>query len=130
MGFTHYWSRGQAEIPLDLWQQALAKIRPIVAQNKALLSDIEVSDERIFFNGCYETFHVERVLSPEAFTFCKTAQKPYDPVVVACLVILATTLKGDDCGFAWSSDGRWPKEHATGLELSGIPLADAVGPSR
>jgi hypothetical protein len=139
MGYTHYWNRDQKTIPQALWNKALEKIRPIVAKHAGLLSDVEVSDSAIFFNGCYETFHIPRVATPandatrdlgNMWAFCKTAGKAYDPVVVACLVILATTLKGQPVGFTWSSDGTWPQEHAVGLEVSGIPRKEAVGPTK
>lgn len=128
MGYTHYWNRDQAEIPLNKWQQAIEQIRPIIKANTEALElrDIELSDETIFFNGQYETFVVERRTG--GFGFCKTAHKPYDAAVIACLLILDHALSGDPVGFEWSSDGRWPQEHASGIELSGLPQDDLRGP--
>jgi len=137
MGYTHYWSRDKAEIPLPLWRKAIAKIRPILEQNAEILEDVEVTDSVVFFNGQCETFVMPRIATPgcdETRTlgnmgdFCKTAERDYDPVVVACLVILTSTLKGTPVGFTWASDGKWPKDHESGLKLSGLPALEAVGP--
>jgi len=93
------------------------------------LKDITLSDSLIFFNGQHETFVMPRVANEgceatrdlgNMWAFCKTAAKRYDPVVVACLLILDHVLSGDSVGFSWSSDGTWPKEHSEGIELSGI----------
>ena len=132
MGYTHYWERKQAEIPLNKWQQAIERIRPIIEANTAALglTDIEVTDDVIFFNGQHETFVVRRVLGPGQYTFCKTAHKRYDAAVIACLLILDYTLAGEPVGFQWSSDGNWPEEHASGIELSGLPQDDLRGPRK
>jgi len=96
-----------------------------------------LSDDRIFFNGQYETFVVQRCHKKntithgegvEYFSFCKTAMKEYDPVVVACLLVLDHVLATDPVGFQWSSDGDWPNEHSMGIELTGLPLDDLRGP--
>jgi len=113
------------------------QVRPIIDKHQGILSDIEVSDDRIFFNGQHETFIVQRCFKhpypgsekiPDHFTFCKTAMKEYDPVVVACLLILDNVLATDPVGFRWSSDGDWPSDHSMGVELSGIPFEDHRGP--
>src|SRR3990167_2604819 len=64
-------------------------------------------DQRACGGGCsYETFQVDRVLQPEKrlyllerngrySEFCKTAFRPYDLVVTACLVILKYCLPGE-----------------------------------
>lgn len=138
MGYTHYWRRDEAEIPQELWDEAISKIRPIVAEHSKLLSDVEITEDVIFFNGGHETFFVQRIFEhPEwvtqgyrdsagFFRFCKTARKPYDKVVVACLVVLATVLRDAEVGFRWSSDGE-TGDHAEGLRISGVPEALAVG---
>ncbi len=60
------------------------------------------TDSKVCFNGCeqdaHETFYVERNNAqpewrkgdPQHFSFCKTARKPYDVVVVACLIALSS----------------------------------------
>ncbi len=103
------------------------------------LSDIELSDDLILFNGQHETFVMIRAARESCeetrdlgttFGFCKTAAKRYDPVVVACLLILDHVLAGDPVGFSWSSDGTWPKEHADGIELSGLEFNLLTGARR
>ena len=136
MGYTHYWDRKKPDIPLTLWHRAVEQIRPIIEANKGVLSDIDISDEWIFFNGQCETFIVQRCFKSDYpqmregghFDFCKTRQREYDPVVVACLLIFDYVLADDPVGFHWNSDGDWPQEHAGGIELAGIPFDDMKGP--
>lgn len=124
MGYTHYWEKDS--IPAEDWARVVKRVRPILEAHASILSDVEIDDEVIFFNGQCETFVVERA-SRKDFDFCKTAAREYDPVVVACILIL-----DEECPdrFAWSSDGRWPKEHAGGIELAGLTPESARGPSR
>lgn len=137
MGYTHYWDRDNLEIPLSKWQKAVEQIRPLVEQDQFGLSDVELTDELIFFNGQHETFVMPRVARKRCeatrdlgttWGFCKTAAKRYDPVVVACLLILDHVLAGDPVGFQWSSDGTWPNEHSGGIELSGLEFNLLTGP--
>jgi hypothetical protein len=78
-------------------------------------------------NDAHEDFTMrEHFAENEGFNFCKTARKPYDMVVVACLAVLAHRL-GD--AFKVSSDGEaneWTEgvrlaRDVTGLKI-GIPL--------
>lgn len=80
----------------------------------------------IWFNGIgedgHETFVFEQSHTISSydrkneqgqyFSFCKTARKPYDTAVVACLIILKHYF-GDD--LVVRSDGN-PKEWAEGLQ--------------
>lgn len=52
------------------------------------------------------------------FAFCKTRGDLYDPLVVACLVILADIIR-DPKLFRWSSDGDLG-DHYEGFKLAGI----------
>lgn len=120
MGYTHYWSHG------DLTPQQMgdiaASIRQIISEADGKPTSTaggyhtepvkicggrgsgkpELSKTNISLNGNgpdldHETFHI----SPSGESdFCKTARKPYDVVVAACLTFLAT-----DYGFRVSSDG-------------------------
>lgn len=89
------------------------------------MADLTVSGESIFFNGDYETFYVQRTAGLD-FGFCKTARKPYDRYVVACLLILADEIED----FNWSSDGIFPNEHMQGIEIAGFTPRTAPGPRR
>lgn len=132
MGYTHYFSRQKSEIPQELWDYFTNKLKPILKAHSDILTDVEVTRERVFFNGVpdHETLVIERVAterswSNEFFAFCKTACKPYDKVVVAALILLATITRDDPCQFTWSSDGG-PGDHEEGLALTGLG-AEAVG---
>jgi len=120
MGYTHYW-RQESEIPQAVWDRFTAKIGPKLSLYGDILDELEVTEERIWLNGvgddAHETFVLERCGG--SFSFCKTARKPYDPIVVACLVLLREQTKGGDSGFTWSSDGN-PTEHSQGVEIAGL----------
>lgn len=131
MGYTHYHTRKLDEIPPTIWQAFTVALRPLLAlgERDGVLTDLEVTDDAVVFNGvgplAHETFVVERVaerrshLSGEHFAFCKTSAKPYDAYVVAALILLATLTKDDPCGFSWSSDGE-TDDHADGLAMTGF----------
>lgn len=54
------------------------------------LSAWQADDERVMFNGFGDDAHETFLVTPNSlgFNFCKTARKPYDAVVVACLISL------------------------------------------
>ena len=69
----------------------------------------EINNDKIWFNGVgddsHETFAIYRIRQPReswqgkdrrGWDFTKTARKPYDPVVVACLCYLSTITRKDD----------------------------------
>ena len=64
----------------------------------------QVDGEVVRFNGRdedgHETFMIER--TGTSWEFCKTARKPYDVYVVACLILLHHY----NPEFVWSSDGE------------------------
>lgn len=75
----------------------------------------EITDTHVAFNGfgpdSHETFYWPA--SAEGFNFCKTARKPYDAVVTACLIHLKDVYgEGVDIG----SDGYW-SEWSDGARL-------------
>jgi hypothetical protein len=81
--------------------------------------------KKIWFNGLYEdgheTFIVEQIYKPEDwetpcpregnkwFNFCKTAYKPYDLCVTACLIILKHYLKDNFLVYSDGDDPDWEK---------------------
>lgn len=110
MGYTHYWHRPVGkDFEAEKWKTFVNEVKIL---SKALPSDIKLGDglgekpfklekDRIWFNGIgdesHETFGIERVCPPqvdyrrgesELFSFCKTARKPYDLMVTACLLRL------------------------------------------
>ena len=138
MGYTHYWEKA-AQITDEQWNEfkefvskAIGTVNNKEVENSAggdhypsLViikggdggGQPEISDELICFNGNgleghdHESFYIPRSGS-SGFNFCKTARKPYDPVVVACLVAAERIGIIDE----WSSDGE-DSEHESGKEL-------------
>ena len=64
------------------------------------------SDSAIFINGVGEQAHETFLMRTDdvGFNFCKTAEKPYDSVVTAILILAKTVFKND---IEVSSDGSW-----------------------
>ncbi len=130
MGYTHYW-RNSANIDATKWAEAIADCDKIVAASAGPFElEVESTDESIWFNGNaakdldHETFVVPRDRSKiTPFEFCKTAQKPYDTPVVACLARLA------EAGLEVSSDGDeadWQEGLELAAQVLGRPLAFPV----
>jgi hypothetical protein len=114
MGYTHYWSfkqspRGQAEKTEQSYLKAVKDChKVIIAYSKANggLSGYSAHTKLGKYGGikvngsgdnAHEDFSLREHYSQnleESFNFCKTAEKPYDVVVVACLIVLAYRLKG------------------------------------
>jgi hypothetical protein len=111
MGYTHYCRRVK-ELPSDKFNQFSNDCKAIAAYAKKVhgidISGWDGNGDPVFdagevcFNGSfadgddYETFRIERVYEPNQFedvdesgmyfTFCKTARRPYDIVVLGCLL--------------------------------------------
>lgn len=152
MGYTHYWTPGRSLTEAE-WAQVQKDFAALFAAASdpysghvalSALGDFgtlpSITDDEITFNGVdlgihgdqsHEQFEISRERGDWAF--CKTANKPYDKVVVAALIYLATVTEShvpssdgeyDD----WSAGLRlaykaWPK-HRDKLR---IPLAKAEG---
>ena len=113
MGYTHYWKfkevkpiKGQHPEIEKMYQLGIRQCQRII---KAYNSQFEKGDDRrlsgysahtkvndylgLDVNGVkdnsHETFSFrDHWSSNESFNFCKTARKPYDIVVVACLITM------------------------------------------
>jgi hypothetical protein len=87
VGYSHYWSH-DAEIPADTWTKITGDAKRLVAAFPAALSELEIDDSNIAFNGAppkdFETFGLSRL--PQD-TICKTAHRPYDKLVCAVLSV-------------------------------------------
>jgi len=134
MGYTHYW-KNKSDIPHDVWLLICDDVEKIIAKSPVPLaheydepgSAPEVKRENadgggpvIFFNGVGDDGHETFVVTPRAaeFEFCKTANKPYDVVVTAVLLVIADrwdafTLSSDVDKTDWV-DGATLAAHATG----------------
>lgn len=99
MGYSHYIR--QAKPASDVQWEAVCtdfnKLRAVALLEKPLPiqreeddpSDVLMDSEHIAFNGIEEDAHETFVLTKDgpAFSFCKTARKPYDIAVVALLIL-------------------------------------------
>lgn len=134
MGSTHYWVfkkiKGQAKQTEKKYIEAIADCQRIVrayAKEHGGLSGYTAHTKPGSYGGvnlngkgdeAHETFILrEHYSQNEGFNFCKTAMKPYDAVVVACLAVLKHHL-GDLIDV--SSDGD------TQDWIDGVNLARAV----
>lgn len=130
MGYTHYWTAPSQRD--DQWKKLTILARMIcrIAQDDmgiALSEDYDVNripvinDEEIRFNGYGDEGHETFMFEPNGeWTFCKTAMKPYDTVVVAILYGAQQLIPG----FEWSSDGD-PEDHQAGIKLA-VRAADGA----
>lgn len=106
MGYTHYWDRRNVEISDESWEAFSEDCRKIFAKHAGIIcyehdtpdAKPAIAPDHIRFNGegtlGYETFVFERHFIPKSrgstvsdliFSFCKTALRPYDEVVVDVL---------------------------------------------
>jgi len=97
MGYTHYWRIHQrmnpelfANFSSDCEKLVKASDVPITGGSGEEGEEPEFSTKLVNFNGinddAHETFYVK--VNDSGFNFCKTARKPYDKVVTACLILL------------------------------------------
>jgi hypothetical protein len=135
MGYTHYWNfkaapRGKANEIETAYKRAMLDCQRIVKQfyaERGGLSGYSAHCKLGEYGGLnvngkgedgHETFtmreHFSQNLDDNGHGFCKTARKPYDLVVTACLAVLKHRL--GDC-IQVSSDGR-PTDWARGVEYA------------
>ena len=131
MGYTHYWKEpSQENITVDEWNAFLQDCSMILAAGAGLgiVADgmgeglIELSNVRkngIQFNGWGDDAHETCTFPPferigKDFEFCKTAMKPYDEYVTACLTVLNSYF---GVAVDVSSDG-YPHEWEDGKNLA------------
>lgn len=136
MGYTHYWSfvktKKESKKNEASYQKAIRACNKIIqGYNKAVKEQDPKHYARLSgysaytsdygglqVNGAGDYSH-EEFLMREHFNqngsdFCKTANKPYDVVVVACLIVLKHYLGN---AFNVSSDGQRP-DWVDGLDLA------------
>lgn len=135
MGYTHYWTftapkRGEAVKIEKIYQKAIKECATIARtyyKANGGLSGFSAHTEPGKYGGLkingkgddmHEDFimreHFKQNLEPDNWHFCKTARKPYDVVVVACLIVLAHRLPKH---FRVDSDG-YTDDWAEGLKLA------------
>jgi hypothetical protein len=148
MGYTHYFQQNRNFTKAE-WEIVSADLKAIVdyAQHECGIplaggsgeggTTPEFAGSVISFNGvgddAHETFIIQRVRVLESYqtpdrlgwSFCKTARKPYDDVVTACLCYLGSVTRRDLNGepilgtevFSSSSDGDG-SDFLNGLDLA------------
>jgi hypothetical protein len=92
-----------------------------------------ISATKVLFNGRYEnsqdheTFHFP---GEDGFSFCKTAAKPYDVVVTACLAV-AKDIFGDEIDVSSDGDSEdWVKGVELAERVLGRPIANPIKESK
>lgn len=117
MGYTHYFKMLDNATPemYKAFSDEAHEILRTAEINKGIqladgmgeeLTAWQADDERVMFNGFGDDAHETFLWTPNStgFNFCKTAQKPYDVVVVAVLIALGRAY-GDAVEI--SSDGEY-----------------------
>ena len=115
MGYSHSWSH-DTEIPAATWTQIAGDARRLAADFRPALSELQIDDDWITFNGAppkdFETFGLSR--RPQ-HVWCKTNHRPYDRLVCAVLSVAkqhypALEVRSDALfeGLAiWPDAARW-----------------------
>lgn len=123
MGYTHYWNiqKEPSEKKFSEFSKACKKLHDALpettdsaggyySENPIVIvnglgeegTNPEFDADCVYFNGVddlgHETFMIDRT---PGGNFCKTARKPYDLLVVACLIAASQMLET----FTFSSDG-------------------------
>lgn len=138
MGYTHYFSKTGTTRDDALRFEMFARGAKTIIEYATKYDGIalagwdgeiegawEITDEVVRFNGhgadSHETFSWG--VDASGFNFCKTAYKPYDAVVTACLIHLKDVYGdvvsiGSDGDWSEWSDGAKLYRNATGLTAS------------
>ena len=113
MGYTHYWK--SENLDEKQFNKAINRMRLVLEKQKNILNmPKKKSKDSLLFNGLDDDAHEDFFLALNRdFNFCKTARKPYDIPVVACLCILEHFCPNAEV----SSDGH-PDEWLDGLLLA------------
>ncbi len=109
MGYTHYWTfkkTEKAEVLEKRYQLAIKKATLFIRwydENVTSLAGYSAKSKKKMYGGielngardqAHEYFSMREHFSQnDSFTFCKTARKNYDAVVVGCLLIFKHYLK-------------------------------------
>lgn len=132
MGYTHYFTqvtstegddRSYLKFAID------AMLITLTAEKRGLNIDWHVTENEVSINGIGEDSHETFYFTREAnltFNFCKTAQKPYDEVITACLIALKKAY-GDKVDIG--SDGEWESDWVAGRALYQMAVQEtAISP--
>lgn len=136
MGYTHYWAQpAHSSEEFDKIGDVVAKIIRLAWMQGSAARGGQVKicgplgkgkpkflPQSISFNGAEPNFDHEtfKIAARGTHDFCKTARKPYDLVVTACLAYLASRH-----GWSVSSDGD-ASDWEQGVELASEALGEPV----
>lgn len=146
MGYTHYFTKnGTHREDSRLFEMFSAGARTII-EYAVKYDSIQIADgmgtkagaweatnDIVVFNGLgkdsHETFHFHLV--GRGFNFCKTAYKPYDAVVTACLIHMKNVYGdlvdiGSDGSWGDWKDGAHLYRNATGLTAENPMASEEV----
>jgi hypothetical protein len=146
MGYTHYFTKVAADREDSRRFEMFARGARTIIEYATTYDNIqianamgdnlgkwEITDEVVAFNGygadSHESFYWS--INSDGFDFCKTAAKPYDAVVTACLIHLKDVY-GDLVNIG--SDGSWADwtlgarlyRNATGLTAENFLKRESV----
>ena len=132
MGYTRYWE-GAVVCSDAVWDQIIDEFMAVGVKSKVKLASYTgsglatLSKTEFAFNGegklGHESVNIRR--GQNEFGFCKTAQKPYDILVCALLIIMQHRIRT----FKVSSDGG-PADWADAIALCQDVLGYGVYPCR
>jgi hypothetical protein len=111
MGYTHYWKFNQQPTPEKFTEfvEGAKQITATASEAGIPIGDEDYKSDYVRFNGvengAHETFLVEFPVGDERYddSWCKTAGKPYDTAVTACLILAKKLFDAD---FEVRSDGE------------------------
>jgi len=111
-GYTHYFTWHQTPDEAAI-KKCVAEMRLIILTRTNILagandadSPLVLEESRVDLNGIGDDAHEPFVFPGRpGFNFCKTAYKPYDEVVTACLIVARDHFPPS--ALAISSDGAW-----------------------
>ena len=145
MGYTHYYTLGFPRADLKVLEIA-ADVKSIIMASEIKIGDWtgkpgskpEFGPDEINFNAMrpedYENFRYpplfeqnHRTGIEEGFSFCKTARKPYDPVVCATLIAIKHHL-GEYVSVRSDGDFDNPDEWGPAYELYARALGRELPP--
>jgi hypothetical protein len=110
MGYTHYWNIAKVSKHSSRFAKAVSDMAKVIRKSPVPLAGPhgegkpELKKTSVAFNGVGPNAH-ETFDFPEQDGFCKTAQKPYDIVVTACLAI-AKDVFGNEIEVSSDGDRR------------------------
>ena len=108
MGYTHYFEH--KETTEKKWSKIKEDCSKVIIASKIILDGFLITNDVIKFNGNEDEGHEDFFISlngTNGFHFCKTACKPYDLPVTACLLVYkyhspeTMDLSSDRCSEDW-----------------------------